>query len=78
MGQRPAVPAKDDRLDLSASGKCRSDPARMRGRGPQRGRGRQSLDTVRDLKRYMTSPTINENVRPLFFTPATLIFTHSK
>lgn len=64
VGQRPAVPAKDDRLDLAASGKCRSDPARMRGRVAQRGRGRQSLDTARELKRYMTSPTISENVRP--------------
>lgn len=62
--QRPANPLKDDRLDLSASGKCRSDPARLRAQGRQRGRGRHSLDIGRDLKRTMTNPTIDENVRP--------------
>ena len=58
--QRSGAPLRDDRLDISSSGKSRSDPARMRVRAGQRGRGRQSLDVARDLKR---SPTIDENVR---------------
>ena len=58
--QRQGAPYRDDRLDISSSGKSRSDPARMRARAGQRGRGRQSLDVARDLKR---SPTIDENVR---------------
>ena len=57
--QRLGAPLRDDRLDISSSGKSRSDPARMRARAGQRGRGRQSLDVARDLKR---SPTIDENV----------------
>ena len=61
--QRPGAPFKDDRLELSSSGKSRSDPARMRARAGQRGRGRQSLDVGRDLKRGLTNPTIDENVR---------------
>ncbi len=58
--QHSGAPLRDDRLDISSSGKSRSDPARMRARAGQRGRGRQSLDVARDLKR---SPTIDENVR---------------
>lgn len=67
VAQRPANPLKDDRLDLSASGKCRSDPARLRAQGRQRGRGRHSLDIGRDLKRTITNPTIDENVWPYIF-----------
>ena len=59
VGQRPATVAKDDRLDISTIGKCRSDPARMRAGNRQRGRGRHSLDIGRDLKR---APTIDETV----------------
>lgn len=62
VGQRPAHPVKDDRLDITSSGKCRSDPARMRAQRGQRGRGRHSLDVARDLKRTFTNPTIDENV----------------
>ncbi len=62
VGQRPANMAKDDRLDISSVGKCRSDPARMRAGNRQRGRGRHSLDIGRDLKR---APTIDETVRAL-------------
>ena len=58
--QRQGAPYRDDRLDISSSGKSRSDPARMRARAGQRGRGRHSLDVARDLKR---SPTIDEDVR---------------
>ena len=59
VGQRPANMLKDDRLDISTIGKCRSDPARMRAGIRQRGRGRHSLDIGRDLKR---APTIDETV----------------
>ncbi len=59
VGQRPANMPKDDRLDISTIGKCRSDPARMRAGIRQRGRGRHSLDIGRDLKR---APTIDETV----------------
>ena len=62
VGQRPANMAKDDCLDISTVGKCRSDPARMRAGNRQRGRGRHSLDIGRDLKR---APTIDETVRSL-------------
>ena len=60
--QHSGAPLRDDRLDISSSGKSRSDPARMRARAGQRGRGRQSLDVGRDLKRGLTNPTIDENV----------------
>ena len=60
MGQRPANLPKDDRLDLASVGKCRSDPARLRAQGKQRGRGRHSLDIGRDLKRPLT---IDETVQ---------------
>jgi hypothetical protein len=57
----PLLP-RDDRLDLSASGKSRSDPARVRMRGNSRNRGRHSIDLGRDLKKHMASQTIDENV----------------
>ena len=63
--QRPGAPLRDERLEISSSGKSRSDPARMRARAGQRGRGRQSLDLARDLKRSLANPTIDENVRGL-------------
>ena len=61
--QCSGAPFRDERLDISSSGKSRSDPARMRARAGQRGRGRHSLDVGRDLKRSLTNPTIDENVR---------------
>lgn len=54
---------KDDRLDLSSSGKSRSDPARGRMRANNRSRGRHSIDLGRDLKKHMAAETIDENVR---------------
>ncbi len=58
---------RDDRLDLSASGKSRSDPARSRAlrAGTGRGRGRHSIDLGHDLKRAMAQQTIHEDVRNL-------------
>ncbi|CAL8465210.1 g4745 [Coccomyxa elongata] len=55
------VMQRDDRLDLSASGKSRSDPARSRAlrAGGARGRGRHSIDLGHDLKRAMAQQTIH-------------------
>ena len=60
----PTMP-RDDRLDLGASGKLRSDPARTRSlrTGGTRGRGRHSIDLGHDLKRAMAAQTIHEDVR---------------
>ncbi len=65
----PPIP-RDDRLDLSASGKSRSDPARGRMRAGARSRGRHSIDLGRDLKKHMAAQTIDENVRGLLIACA--------